>query len=180
VPLAPAGFAEAVKSGRSACPRIFAAWLIGAALAASEQPISRCSPPWFLPTFSASRRGGARRAVIGSFLSLPIVAIEATSFCVAGGQDSCRIDFLWNCRSQFRAATQCWCWSLPQIVIQARYLGARCRATCSFRRPLQPAAVDHLLAAGQLAATTSRSESLLPAWRLALVPLVPAALGVST
>jgi iron complex transport system permease protein len=63
-------------------PRIFAAMAIGAALAASGAAYqSLFRNPLVSPDILGVSSGAALGAVIGIFLSLPIVAIEATSFC---------------------------------------------------------------------------------------------------
>ena len=63
-------------------PRIFAAMAIGAALAASGAAYqSLFRNPLVSPDILGVSSGAALGAVIGIFLSLPIIAIEATSFC---------------------------------------------------------------------------------------------------
>jgi iron complex transport system permease protein len=63
-------------------PRIFAAMAIGAALAASGAAYqSLFRNPLVSPDILGVSSGAALGAVIGIFLSLPVVAIEATSFC---------------------------------------------------------------------------------------------------
>src|ERR1700719_258144 len=93
-------------------PRIFAAMAIGAALAASGAAYqSLFRNPLVSPDILGVSSGAALGAVIGIFLSLPILAIEATSFC--GGLLAVlpSMGLPW----QSRGAMQCWCWSSPAL-----------------------------------------------------------------
>ena len=89
-------------------PRVLAATAVGAALAApgaAYQSLFR--NPLVSPDILGVSAGAALGAVVGIFLSLPVLAIEATSF--AGGLAAVSTQL----PRPSAAATRCWCWFSP-------------------------------------------------------------------
>jgi iron complex transport system permease protein len=149
-------------------PRIFAATAIGAALAASGAAYqSLFRNPLVSPDILGVSSGAALGAVVGIFLSLPIVAIEATSFC--GGLTAVLI--VYGIAAAIPGRDTVLVLVLAGVVIGALF-GAGVGLLKFLADPYNqlPAITFWLL--GSLAATNPADlTSLLPALAIGLVPL---------
>ena len=149
-------------------PRVLAATAVGAALAASGAAYqSLFRNPLVSPDILGVSAGAALGAVLGIFLSLPVLAIEATSF--AGGLAAVLIVYAIATAIHGRDA-------VLVLVLAGVVIGALFGAGVGLLKYLAdpynqlPAITFWLL--GSLAATNQRDlVSLLPAVAIGLVPL---------
>jgi iron complex transport system permease protein len=149
-------------------PRVFAATAVGGALAASGAAYqSLFRNPLVSPDILGVSAGAAFGAVVGIFLSLPVLAIEATSF--VGGLMA--VIIVYGIAMAIRGRDAVLVLVLAGVVIGALF-GAGVGLLKYLADPYNqlPAITFWLL--GSLAATNPRDlTSLLPAVVIALVPL---------
>jgi iron complex transport system permease protein len=149
-------------------PRVFAATAVGGALAASGAAYqSLFRNPLVSPDILGVSAGAAFGAVVGIFLSLPVLAIEAASF--AGGLAA--VIIVYGIATAIRGRDAVLVLVLAGVVIGALF-GAGVGLLKYLADPYNqlPAITFWLL--GSLAATNPRDlTSLLPAVVIALVPL---------
>jgi iron complex transport system permease protein len=149
-------------------PRVLAATAVGAALAASGAAYqSLFRNPLVSPDILGVSAGAALGAVVGIFLSLPVLAIEATSF--AGGLAAVMI--VYGIAAAIRGRDAVLVLVLAGVVIGALF-GAGVGLLKYLADPYNqlPAITFWLL--GSLAAANLRDlTSLLPAVAIGLVPL---------
>jgi iron complex transport system permease protein len=150
-------------------PRVLAATAVGAALAASGAAYqSLFRNPLVSPDILGVSAGAAFGAVVGIFLSLPVLAIEATSF--AGGLAA--VIIVYGIATAIRGRDAVLVLVLAGVVIGALF-GAGVGLLKYLADPYNqlPAITFWLL--GSLTATNPRDlTSLLPAVVIGLVPLV--------
>jgi iron complex transport system permease protein len=149
-------------------PRVLAALAVGAALAASGAAYqSLFRNPLVSPDILGVSAGAAFGAVVGIFLSLPVVAIEATSF--AGGLTA--VIIVYGIAAAIRGRDAVLVLVLAGVVIGALF-GAGVGLLKYLADPYNqlPAITFWLL--GSLAAANPRDlTSLLPAVAIGLIPL---------
>jgi iron complex transport system permease protein len=149
-------------------PRVLAATAVGAALAASGAAYqSLFRNPLVSPDILGVSAGAAFGAVVGIFLSLPVVAIEAASF--AGGLTA--VIIVYGIAAAIRGRDAVLVLVLAGVVIGALF-GAGVGLLKYLADPYNqlPAITFWLL--GSLAPTNSRDlTSLLPAVAIGLIPL---------
>jgi iron complex transport system permease protein len=149
-------------------PRVLAALAVGAALAASGAAYqSLFRNPLVSPDILGVSAGAALGAVVGIFLSLPVLAIEATSF--AGGLTA--VIIVYGIAAAIRGRDAVLVLVLAGVVIGALF-GAGVGLLKYLADPYNqlPAITFWLL--GSLAATNPRDlTSLLPAVAIGLIPL---------
>jgi iron complex transport system permease protein len=149
-------------------PRVLAATAVGSALAASGAAYqSLFRNPLVSPDILGVSAGAAFGAVVGIFLSLPILAIEATSF--AGGLGA--VIIVYGIAAAIRGRDAVLVLVLGGVVIGALF-GAGVGLLKYLADPYNqlPAITFWLL--GSLAATNPRDlTSLLPAVAIGLIPL---------